>query len=162
MTPVARRVIVFAAVLTLGALAAAQDYEGTPVKSGQAVFKYNGKDYAFTAVEGGFQQMGDFTLVTLVFKPGQKFDPKIHLNITLMYQGPGKVDLESPYSMSGIGMFADGDVSRYTKGKSQCAITLTKASPTEVEGIAVCPLMHNIGGEEMPPITDLKFSASIK
>ena len=79
-----------------------------------------------------------------------------------MYQAPGKVDLDSAFSMSGIGMFADGDVSRFTKGKSKCTITLSKAAATEVEGIADCPLLHNIEGEVMPPLTNLKFSASIK
>jgi hypothetical protein len=79
-----------------------------------------------------------------------------------MYQAPGKVDLESAFSMSGIGMFSDGDVSRFTKGKSKCTITLSKASATEVEGTADCPLLHNIAGEVMPPLTGLTFSATVK
>ena len=79
-----------------------------------------------------------------------------------MYQAPGKVDLDSAFSMSGIGMFSDGDVSRFTKGKSKCTITLSKATATEVEGTADCPLLHNIEGEVMPPLTNLGFSATIK
>jgi hypothetical protein len=79
-----------------------------------------------------------------------------------MYQAPGKVDLDSAFSMSGIGMFADGDVSRFTKGKSKCTITLSKATATEVEGTADSPLLHNIEGEVMPPLTNLGFSATIK
>ena len=79
-----------------------------------------------------------------------------------MYQAPGKVDLEAAFTMSGLSMFSDGDVSRFTKGKSKCTITLTRATPTEVEGTADCPLLHDIGGEVRPPLTNLTFSATTK
>jgi hypothetical protein len=141
--------------------ALAQGYEGTPAKSGQAIVIFGGEDLAFTAVEGSFQQMQGFTIATLVFKQGPKVG-STHLNLTLMYQGPGKVDLASQFSTSGLGMFADGDVARYTKGKSTCTITLTKATATEVEGTAECPLLHNISGEKMPPLSVTRFSASTK
>jgi hypothetical protein len=59
-------------------------------------------------------------------------------------------------------MFHDGDVARFTKGKSKCIITLTKATPTELEGTADCPLLHNIGGTVMPALTVQKFSATVK
>jgi hypothetical protein len=79
-----------------------------------------------------------------------------------MYQAPGKVDLDSAFSTSGLSMFHDGDVARFTKGKSRCTITLTKATPTELEGTADCPLLHNIGGTVMPALTVQKFSAAVK
>lgn len=162
MKPVALCFIVLAVILTLMIPAFAQKYEGVAAKSGQATFKFAGKDLAFSYVEGGFQQMQGFTLATLVFKPDLKSKDNTHLNLTLMYQASGKVDLDSAFSMSGIGMFSDGDVSRFTKGKSKCTITLSKATATEVEGTADCPLLHNIEGEVMPPLTNLKFSATIK
>jgi len=34
--------------------------------------------------------------------------------------------------------------------------------PTELEGTADCPLLHNIGGTVMPALTVQKFSATIK
>jgi hypothetical protein len=142
--------------------APAQTYEGTAVKSGQAAVKFAGKDVAFAYVEGGFQQMQGFTMATLVFRPDAKSKGEPHLNITVMYQAPGKVDLDSAFSLSGIGMFADGDVAGFTKGKSKCTITLTKATPTELEGTAECPLVHNIEGAVMPALTVQRFSASVR
>jgi hypothetical protein len=149
-------------MLTATVPAVAQKYEGVAVKSGQATFKFAGKDLAFSAVEGGFQQVQGFTLATLVFRPGLKSKGNAHLNLTLMYQAPGKVDLDSAFSVSGLGMFMDGDVSGFTKGKSKRTLSLSKATATELEGTADCPLLHNIEGEVMPPLTSLKFSATVK
>lgn len=156
--------VVFAVILVFTAPIAAEKYEGTPIKSGQATFKYNGKDLTYKFVEGGFQQMKGFTIATMVFKPQQKISNTTdnHLNITVMYQTPGKVDLDSAFSMSGISMFSGGEVSRFTKGKSKGAITLTKATPTEVEGKADFTLMHDISGKVMPSVKSLKFSAKTK
>jgi hypothetical protein len=162
MKPVAFCSIAMALMLMLTMSVLAQKYEGTAVKSGQATFKFAGKDLAFGYVEGGFQQMQGFTYATLVFKPDLTSKANTHLNLALMYQAPGQVDLDSSFSVSGIGMFADGDVSRFTKGKSKCTITLSKATATEVVGTADCPLLHNIEGKVMPPLTNLKFSATTK
>ena len=162
MKPFILSLLVLAVVTVWTAPAVAQKYEGVAVKSGQAAFKFAGKDLVFSFAEGGFQQMQGFTYATLVFRPDPKSKENTHLNLHLMFQGPGRVDLEGPFSMNGIGMFADGDVSRFTKGKSKCAITLTKATATEVEGIADCPLLHNIEGKVMPPLTNLKFSATTR
>jgi hypothetical protein len=162
MKPVVLCCLAVAAMLTLPVPAAAQKFEGVAVKSGQAAFKFAGKDLAFSYVEGGFQQMQGFTLATLVFGPAPKSKENTHLNLTLMFQAPGKVDLDSAFSVSGLGMFSDGDVSRFTKGKSKCTITLTRATLTDVEGTADCPLLHNIEGEVMPPLTNLKFSATTR
>jgi hypothetical protein len=160
MKPAVLCCIAVALVLTMPA--SAQKFEGVAVKSGQATFTFAGKDLAFSAVEGGFQQVQGFTLATLIFKPAPKSNEDTHLNLTLMYQAPGKIDLNAAFSMSGIGMFADGDVSRFTKGKSTCTITLTKATATALEGTAECPLLHNIEREVMPPLSNVKFSATIK
>jgi len=162
MKPVARCTIALAVMLTLTAPAVAQKYQGVAVKSGRAAFKFAGKDLAFNHVEGGLQQVEGFTLATLVFRPDLKGKWNTHLNLVLMYQAPGKVDLEAAFTMSGLSMFSDGDVSRFTKGKSKCTITLTRATPTEVEGTADCPLLHDIGGEVRPPLTNLTFSATTK
>jgi hypothetical protein len=151
-----------ALVLTMTWPAFAQQYEGVAVQSGQATFRFAGKDLAFSTVEGGFQQLQGFTLATLVFRPAPKSKENAHLNLTLMYQAPGRVDLDAAFSVSGLGMFADGDVARFTKGKSKCTITLTKATATELEGTAECPLLHNIEGDVMPPLTNVKFSATVK
>jgi hypothetical protein len=162
MTRVARVLVALAVILALPAAALAQKYEGTAVKSGQAAVRFADKDLAFAYVEGGFQQMQGFTMATLVFRPEAKSKGDPHLNITVMYQAPGRVDLDSAFSTSGIGMFHDGDVARFTKGKSKCTITLTKATPTEVEGTAECPLLHNIQGTVMPALTVRKFAAAVK
>jgi hypothetical protein len=140
----------------------AQQYEGVPAKSGHASCKYDSQDLTYNYVEGGFQQTQGFTMATLVFKSEAKPKQNRHLNLTLMYQAPGKVDLEGPFSLSGIGMFWGGDVSWYTKGKSKCTITLTKATPTEVEGTADCPLLHDNFGELGKPLTNVKFYATTK
>ena len=34
--------------------------------------------------------------------------------------------------------------------------------PTELEGTADCPLLHNIEGAAMPALTVQKFSATVK
>ena len=162
MKPAVLCCIAVALVLTMTMPASAQKFEGVAAKSGQATFTFAGKDLAFSAVEGGFQQVQSFTLATLIFKPAPKSKEDTHLNLTLMYQAPGKIDLDAAFSMSGIGMFADGDVSRFTRGKSKCTITLTTATATELEGTAECPLLHNIEGEVMPPLTKVKFSATVK
>ncbi|OFW10480.1 MAG: hypothetical protein A3H96_26405 [Acidobacteria bacterium RIFCSPLOWO2_02_FULL_67_36] len=140
----------------------AQKLEGVPPKTGHATFTFASKDLTYDVVEGGFQQVEGFTTATLVFRPAVKPKANSHLNLTLMYQAPGKVDLAAPFSVNGIAMFGDGSVTRYTKGKSQCTITLTKATPTEVEGTADCPLLHDISGEVAAPLTNVKFSATTK
>lgn len=142
--------------------ALALDYEGVPAKTGRASFRFGSQELTFNFVEGGFQQMQGFTTATLIFKPEAKLSQSMHLNFTLVYQAPGKVDLEGPFSLSGISMFLDGSASRFTKGKSKCTITLTKATPTEVEGTANCPLLHDISGEEGTPLTAAKFHATTK
>lgn len=140
----------------------AQQFEGVPAKSGHVSFKFDSGELTYNFVEGGFQQIQGFTTATLVFKSEPKPKKNRHLNLTLMYQAPGKVDLEGPFSLSGLTMFWDGAASRYTKGKSKCTITLTKASPTEVEGTAECPLLHDMDGEVGTPLTNVKFFATTK
>ena len=140
----------------------AQQFEGVPAKSGHASFKYNSQDLTYNFVEGGFKPTQGFTQVTLVFKSAPKPKENKHLNLTLMYQGPGKVDLEGPFSLGGVSMFWGGDVSRFTKGKSKCTITLTKATPNEVEGTTECPLLHDMSGEGAPPLTNVKFYVTTK
>lgn len=160
MTRVACVLLALAVLLALPAPVLAQKYEGVAVKAGQASATFDGKVITFPHAEGGLQQVSGFTMATLVFRPDAKSKSDSHLNMVLMYQGPGKVDLDSAFSTSGISMFAGGDVARFTKGKSKCTITLTKATPTEVEGTAECPLLHNIEGEVMPALTVQKFSAT--
>lgn len=162
MKPVALCCIAVALILTLTTPELAQKFEGVAVKSGQATFKFAGQDLAFSVVEGGFQQIQGFTLATLVFRPDLKSKANTHLNLTLMYQAPGKVNMDSAFSASGLAMFLDGEVARFTKGKSKCTVTLTRATATELEGTAECPLLHNIDGEVMAPLSTLKFSATTK
>jgi len=150
------------AILACSLPALAQNYEGVPAKTGHATFAFGSQVLTYNYVEGGFQQLQGFTTATLVFKPEVKFKPSAHLNLTLMYQAPGKVDLDGAFSLSGVSMFWDGSVNRFTKGKSNCTITLTKATPTEVEGTADCPLLHEISGEVGTPLTKVKFSATTK
>lgn len=40
--------------------------------------------------------------------------------------------------------------------------TVTKATSTEVEGTAECPLLHDISGEEAKPLTNVKSYATTK
>ena len=151
-----------AVVLTAPASTPAQKYEGVAVRSGQATLQFDGRELAFKYVDGGFQQVQGFTLATLVFRPEIQANRKSHLNLTLMYQAPGKVDLDAAFSTSGIALFMDGDVSQHFKGKSRCTITLTKATPTDVEGTADCPLVHNLAGEVMAPFMVKSFSATTR
>jgi hypothetical protein len=116
----------------------ALDYEGVPAKTGRASFRFGSQELTFNFVEGGFKQMQGFTTATLIFKPEAKLSQSMHLNFTLVYQAPGKVDLDGPF------------------------ITLTKATSTEVEGTADCPLLHDISGEEGTPLTAAKFHATTK
>jgi hypothetical protein len=162
MTRFACVLLVLAVIPLSPAPAWAQKYEGVAVKAGQAAATFGGQALTFTHAEGGLQQVSGFTMATLVFRPDAKGKSDKHLNIVVMYQGPGKVDLDSAFSTSGISMFAGGDVARFTKRKSKCTITLTKATPTEVEGTAECPLLHNVEGEVMPALTVQKFSATAR
>jgi len=159
MAPMLGLAVVFlvCTVPTLG-----QKFEGVAARSGQVSFKFDSQDLTFKFVEGGFQQIQGFTMTTLIFRSEAKPKVNTHLNVTLMYQAPGKLDLEGPFSMNGIGMFWDGSYSGYKKGKSKCTITLTKATPTEVEGTADCPLLHDEMGEVGTPLTNVKFSATTK
>lgn len=145
---------------TLPALA--QKFEGVPAKTGHVSFKFGAQALTYTYVEGGFQQMQGFTMATLVFKTQAKPKENTHLNLTLMYKAPGKLDLDGTFSIGGLGMFSNDSVSGFTKGKSKCTIILTKATPTEVEGTADCPLLHNIEGEVGTPVTGVKFYATTK
>jgi hypothetical protein len=147
-------------ICTLAVLA--QKFEGVPVKSGHVSFQFGSQELTYNFVEGGLQPIQGFTTATLVFKSEAKPKQNRHLNLTLMYQAPGKVDLEGPFSLSGLTMFWDGEASRYTKGKSKCTITLFKATPTEVEGTAECPLLHDMSGEVGTPLTHVKFYATTK
>lgn len=147
-------------ICTLPALA--QEYEGVPAKSGHASFKFNSRDLTYNFVEGGFQQIQGFTMATLMFKSEPKPKKNMHLNLTLMYQAPGKLDLEGPYSISGLSMFWDGEVSRYTKGKSKCTVILIKATPAELEGTVDCPVLHDMSGEVGVPLANAKFYATTK
>ena len=162
MTRVACLLLAVVVILALPAPVLAQKYEGVPVKSGGAAATYGGKALTFAHAEGGLQQVSGFTMATLVFRPDAKSKGDPHLNITVIYQGPGKVDLDSAFSTSGISMFAGGDVARFTRRKSKCTIMLTKATPTELEGTAECPVMHNIEGNVMPALSVQKFSANTR
>jgi len=79
----------------------AQKLEGVPPKTGHATFTFASKDLTYDVVEGGFQQVEGFTTATLVFRPAVKPKANSHLNLTLMYQAPGKVDLAAPFSVNG-------------------------------------------------------------
>lgn len=160
--PVAQMLGLSAVLLVCTIPAVGQQFEGVPARSGQASFKFGSQDLTFKFVEGGFQQMQSFTMATLIFRPEAKPKVNTHLNITLMYQAPGRLDLEGSFSMSGIGVFWDGSYSGFNKGRSKCTVTLTKVSPTEVEGTADCPLLHDETGEVGTPLTNVKFYATTK
>ena len=163
MKPRVLSLLGFAVVFVAWAMPAlALDHEGVPAKAGGATFKFGTQDLTYNFVEGGFKQVQGSTTATLIFKPEAKLKQSMHLNLTLTYQGPGKVALDGPFSLSGISMFGEDSVSRFTKGKSKCTITLTKATPNEVEGTADCPLLHDISGEEATPVTSAKFHATTR
>lgn len=162
MPAVLSRLLTTTTLLVALAGAAASSYaapEGNvPVKKGQATFKFGDKQYSTDKVTGNFTQSHGFIVVTLVYKDQKNKNE--HMNLAFMVQGPGKVDLDQAFG-NGIGFWSDdGNIYAYAKGKGQCTMTLTKVTPTAVEGTAECPVLTDDKGKASKPLTGVKFSAS--
>lgn len=153
------------AALAVAALAtipaAAQQPPGTPVKSGRVTFTFGGKNLVFENVTGTFSQSYGFTLISLAYQKGAKGVENTHLNVSLMINAVGKVDLNQPFG-NGIGIFSNGTIYTYQKGKATCTMTVSKLSPTAVEGVADCPLLAEVNGSGTSSLTGVTFSASTK
>jgi hypothetical protein len=129
-----------------------------PAKSGRASFTFGDAQVDYRKVSGTFAQLAGYTVVTISFsKDGQPGSD--HLAISLMIQKPGPVDLNQPMG-NGIGYWTGGTIFSYEKGRSQCSMTVTRLSPTTVEGTGECPAVNEQGGSGKSPLTSLKFFAT--
>jgi hypothetical protein len=131
---------------------------GTPVKAGQATLTFNGAALKFEHVSGAFKQSYGFTTIELNFSKDAKTAGGTHLSINVMVQEPGKVDLTQAFG-NGIGMWWKSTIFAYEKGKSTCAVVLTKVSATEVEGTAECPTLNELHGSGTASLRNVKFFA---
>jgi hypothetical protein len=128
-----------------------------PAKAGSATLSFGDRDLAFDTVTGTFTESHGLVVIALVYKKAGETENN-HLNVNLMVQGPGPVNLDAPFG-NGIGLWWNGDIHSYTKGKSQCTMTLTKATAREVEGTANCDLVHQMNGAPSGALRNVKFSA---
>jgi hypothetical protein len=48
----------------------------------------------------------------------------------------------------------------FEKGKSQCSMTITKLTPSTVEGTAECAVVNEQGGSGKSPLTNVRFFAT--
>jgi hypothetical protein len=133
-----RSVALIAILLAAGAPRTAAQIPGppgsVPAGSGSAALSFDGRDLAFDTVQGTFAESHGLVVISLVFKKAGDTENN-HLNVNLMVQGPGPVNLDAPFG-NGIGLWWGGEIHSYTKGKSKCTMTLTKATVREVEGTA--------------------------
>ncbi len=131
---------------------------GAPVKRGNASFVFGDSAVKFGKASGTFTQSAGYTVINVSFsadgKPGGD-----HLGIALMIQKPGPVDLNQPMG-NGIGYWKGGAIYSYEKGKSQCAMMVTKLTPSTVEGTAECAVVNEQGGSGRNSLTTVKFFAT--
>jgi hypothetical protein len=129
-----------------------------PVKRGSASFKFGDTAVQFAKASGTFTQSAGYTVINVSFsadgKPGGD-----HLGIALMIQKAGPVDLNQPMG-NGIGYWKGGAIYSYEKGKSQCTMTVTKLTPSTVEGTAECAIVNEQGGPGRNALTNVRFYAT--
>lgn len=154
------RHLALALLLASIAVAPAWAQPGTPVKSGQATFKYGNGDVMFDKASGSIMASSGFFVATVTFaktdKPGGD-----HLTISVMIKGPGAVDLNQTMG-NGLGYWLGGRILQYEKGKSRCTLTVSSVSATGIEGTADCPVIHEMNGGPAGALTNVKFSAATK
>ncbi len=150
------RMLAVVAMIAIAAAVAAQP--GTPAKTGRASFTYGGKEFAFETVNGNFNQSSGFTVATVNFWKDASLRGD-HLSVSVMVKQAGPVDLNQPFG-NGIGLWTGGKIMSYQKGKSKCTMTLTKVTPTAIEGTADCPAVNEVGGATSGALGNVKFSAS--
>jgi hypothetical protein len=120
-------------------------------------FKLESAEITYDKVSGNFSQSFGFTTVMITnTKDGKPSSD--NLIIGLMMQKPGSVDLNQPGN--GIQYRKAGTIFSYAKGKSQCTMTVTKLSASEMEGTAECPVINENFSPGKISLTSVKFSAS--
>jgi hypothetical protein len=154
------RRFVFAIVMFAVFAAPAVAQPGTPVKSGQASFRYGTAEVVFDKASGSIMESAGFIVATVTFAKTDKPSGD-HLTISVMIKGPGPVDLNQPMG-NGIGYWIGGKILQYEKGKSQCTLTVAKVSGALIEGTANCPIIHEMNGGPAGALTNVKFSAATK
>jgi opacity protein-like surface antigen len=156
-----KRLLLTAALLlplSIAAFGQPQPPGSAPAKNGRASFKLGDAAFDYAKVSGFFMQAGGYTTVSLSFsKDGNPAGDR--LAIGLMIQKPGAVDMNQPMG-NAIDYRAGGTFYTYQKGKSQCTVTVTKLTPTLVEGTAECAVLNEQGGSRTTALTGLKFSAT--
>ena len=130
----------------------------TPVRSGTASFTFGDSVVKFAKASGTFTQSAGYTVIMVNFSADGK-PTSDHLGISLMIQKPGPVDLNQPMG-NGIGYWKAGAIYSYEKGKSQCTMTVTKLTPSTVEGTAECAIVNQQGGSGKNSLTGVKFYAT--
>jgi hypothetical protein len=146
-------------ILVFAAVGFCQAPDGVPAKTGLVHFKLEGSEMTYDKVDGNFSQSFGFSTVTITYTKDGKATSD-NLIIGLMMQKPGPVDLNQPGN--GIQYRKAGTIFSYAKGKSQCTMTVTKLSASEMEGTAECPVINEIFGSGKISLTSVKFSASTK
>jgi hypothetical protein len=152
-----RIVLTLALLLPLSAAMFAQP-GSVPARRGRASFKFGDTQVEYAKVSGTFMQSAGYTVITVNFSTDGK-PASDHLGISLMIQKPGPVDLNQPMG-NGIGYWKGGAIYSYEKSKSQCTMTVTKLTPTTVEGTAECAVVNEQGGSGKSPLTNVKFFAT--
>ena len=154
-----RRVVL--AVILLAVIAfPASAQPGTPVKSGQASFTLGTAALTYTFATGNISESYGFKVASVTFADKAKPNGD-HITISAMIKGPGPVDLNQPMG-NGIGYWKSGTIFQYTKGESQCTLTVTNITADLIEGTANCPVLNQMDGSATLSLTNVKFSATTK
>jgi hypothetical protein len=154
------RRFVLVVILSAAAAASAAAQPGTPVKSGQASFRYGNADIVFEKATGSIMESAGFIVAMVTFAKADKPSGD-HLTISVMVKGPGAVDLNQSMG-NGIGYWIGGKILQYEKGKSQCTLTVANVSASMIAGTANCPVIHELNGGPAGALTDVRFSAAAK
>lgn len=156
-----KRLLLTAALLlplSVAAFGQPQPPGSAPAKNGRASFKFGDAQFDYGKVSGFFMQAGGYTSVNVMFsKDGSEAGDRLAVGLNI--QKPGPVDMNQPMAAS-IDYRAGGTFYTYQKGKSQCTVTVTKLTPTTIEGTAECPVLNEQGGSRTSALTGLKFFAT--
>lgn len=133
---------------------------GTPIATGQASFVLGDSALTYTRATGSLNESYGFITATVTFADPRQPNGD-HLTVSVMAKKPGAVDLDQPMG-NGIGYWRGGTIYQYTKGKSQCVLTVTTLTASKIEGTASCPVLNQQNGSGTVALQNVKFSASTK
>jgi len=154
------RRLALAIVLCALAAVAADAQPGTPIKSGQASFTLGETALLYTHATGTLNESYGSIVAMITFADPKRPDGD-HLTVSVLAQKPGAVDLNQSTG-NGVGYWKGGSIFQYTKGKSQCTLTVTTLTAARIEGTANCPVLNQLNGSATLALTSVTFSASVK